>query len=88
MGERHCHRGQRKHGRNDFNRCKISPGESYFIANSILTGTNGGMRTEETGISTNWILRLDADYLVTEALKTELSHLDRECCRRRVSDLV
>jgi glycosyltransferase involved in cell wall biosynthesis len=32
--------------------------------------------TEETGIGTNWILRLDADYQVTEAVKTELSHLD------------
>src|SRR5262249_5022126 len=32
--------------------------------------------TGQTGISTDWILRLDADYLVTEALKTELSHLD------------
>ena len=32
--------------------------------------------TQETGISTNWILRLDADYEVTEALKTELSRLD------------
>ena len=31
---------------------------------------------QETGISTNWILRLDADYEVTEALKVELSHLD------------
>src|SRR5215475_5453179 len=31
---------------------------------------------EETGINTNWILRLDADYLVTETLITELSHLD------------
>ena len=45
-------------------------------------GANGDM-PEETGISTNWILRLDADYQVTEALKTELSHLDRECYRRR-----
>ena len=34
------------------------------------------MPHEETGISTNWILRLDADYEVTEALKTELSRLD------------
>ena len=32
--------------------------------------------TQETGISTNWILRLDADYEVTEALKDELSRLD------------
>ena len=34
--------------------------------------------TEETGISTNWILRLDADYEVTEALKVELSRLDAD----------
>jgi glycosyltransferase involved in cell wall biosynthesis len=32
--------------------------------------------TQETGISTKWILRLDADYEVTEALKGELSLLD------------
>jgi glycosyltransferase involved in cell wall biosynthesis len=32
--------------------------------------------TQETGINTNWILRLDADYEVTEALKAELSRLD------------
>ena len=32
--------------------------------------------TQETGISTDWILRLDADYEVTEALKDELSRLD------------
>src|SRR5262245_53515940 len=32
--------------------------------------------TEETGISTNWILRLDADYEVTDAVKDELSRLD------------
>src|SRR5262249_12427967 len=32
--------------------------------------------TQETGISTNWILRLDADYEVTESLKDELSRLD------------
>jgi glycosyltransferase involved in cell wall biosynthesis len=31
---------------------------------------------QETGISTNWILRLDADYEVTEALKVELLRLD------------
>ena len=34
--------------------------------------------TQETGISTNWILRLDADYEVTEALKVELSRLDAD----------
>ena len=34
--------------------------------------------TQETGISTNWILRLDADYEVTEALKDELSRLDAD----------
>jgi glycosyltransferase involved in cell wall biosynthesis len=34
--------------------------------------------TQETGISTNWILRLDADYEVTEALKIELSRLDAD----------
>ena len=32
--------------------------------------------TQETGISTDWILRLDADYEITEALKDELSRLD------------
>src|SRR5262245_4109421 len=32
--------------------------------------------TQETGISTNWILRLDADYEVTESLREELSGLD------------
>ena len=31
---------------------------------------------QETGISTNWILRLDADYQVTDALRAELSHLN------------
>jgi glycosyltransferase involved in cell wall biosynthesis len=34
--------------------------------------------TQKTGISTNWILRLDADYEVTEALKVELSRLDAD----------
>src|SRR3974390_3042906 len=34
--------------------------------------------TEETGISTNWILRLDADYQMTDALKLELSRLDAD----------
>jgi glycosyltransferase involved in cell wall biosynthesis len=32
--------------------------------------------TQETGIATNWILRLDADYQVSDALKHELSLLD------------
>jgi glycosyltransferase involved in cell wall biosynthesis len=32
--------------------------------------------TEETGIGTNWLLRLDADYQVTDALVRELSRLD------------
>jgi glycosyltransferase involved in cell wall biosynthesis len=32
--------------------------------------------TQGTGITTNWILRLDADYEVTEALKSELACLD------------
>src|SRR5262245_23601525 len=32
--------------------------------------------TQETRINTNWILRLDADYEVTQALKDELSRLD------------
>ena len=32
--------------------------------------------TNETGIRTNWILRLDADYEVTETLKEELSRLN------------
>jgi glycosyltransferase involved in cell wall biosynthesis len=31
--------------------------------------------TEETQIATNWILRLDADYQVSDALTTELSQL-------------
>src|SRR5262249_25033652 len=30
----------------------------------------------ETAIATPWILRLDADYQVTEALTEELAHLD------------
>ena len=34
--------------------------------------------TQETGIITNWILRLDADYEVTEALTVELSRLDAD----------
>src|SRR5262245_25231316 len=34
--------------------------------------------TQETGISTKWILRLDADYEVTEALKAEFSGLDAD----------
>ena len=34
--------------------------------------------TQETGITTNWILRLDADYEVTESLKVELSSLDAD----------
>ena len=34
--------------------------------------------TQETGINTKWILRLDADYEVTEALKVELSSLDAD----------
>jgi glycosyltransferase involved in cell wall biosynthesis len=33
---------------------------------------------EETGIRTSWILRLDADYEITEALKKEVSLLDSE----------
>lgn len=32
--------------------------------------------TTETGIGTRWILRLDADYLVPEALTDEIAHLD------------
>jgi glycosyltransferase involved in cell wall biosynthesis len=32
--------------------------------------------TEETKIGTNWLLRLDADYQVTDALVTELARLD------------
>ena len=32
--------------------------------------------TQETRITTNWILRLDADYEVPEALKEEISRLD------------
>jgi hypothetical protein len=32
--------------------------------------------TQKTGIRTNWILRLDADYEVTDSLRDELSHLD------------
>ena len=39
-------------------------------------GTQWRYATQETGISTNWILRLDADYEVTEAFKNELSRLD------------
>jgi glycosyltransferase involved in cell wall biosynthesis len=34
--------------------------------------------TQETDISTKWILRLDADYEVTEELKVELSQLDAD----------
>lgn len=34
--------------------------------------------TQGTNISTNWILRLDADYQVPEALKEELSRLDAD----------
>jgi glycosyltransferase involved in cell wall biosynthesis len=34
--------------------------------------------TQETGIRTSWILRLDADYEVTEALKVELSRLNAD----------
>jgi len=32
--------------------------------------------TQETGVTTKWILRLDADYEVTEALRRELARLD------------
>src|SRR5262245_24968598 len=31
---------------------------------------------EETGMATNWILRLDADYQVTDDLVAELAQLD------------
>jgi glycosyltransferase involved in cell wall biosynthesis len=34
--------------------------------------------TEETQIATDWILRLDADYQVSDALATELSQLDSD----------
>jgi glycosyltransferase involved in cell wall biosynthesis len=34
--------------------------------------------TDETGIRTSWLLRLDADYEVTDALVTEISRLDVE----------
>jgi glycosyltransferase involved in cell wall biosynthesis len=52
------------------------PQVRVFLRTFDTHGNQWRYATQETGISTNWVLRLDADYYVTDALRLELSRLD------------
>ena len=49
-----------------------SPMSAPSTGHSIAMPGNGASRVEETGISSDWLLRLDADYMVEPALRDEL----------------
>jgi glycosyltransferase involved in cell wall biosynthesis len=51
------------------------PQVRVFIRSFDTHGNQWRYAIEETGINTKWVLRLDADYLITEQLKKEMSNL-------------
>src|SRR5262249_28088466 len=53
-----------------------NPRISVFFRNFDTHGRQWSFAVHETDIHTNWLLRLDADYVITPELQAELANLD------------